>query len=344
MRRELVAVAVVVEPQVVLVACPEVDDLGVREERDVHRVVGMVVAQEDVGHRLRADPQRGQRVEDEAAPGDHPGIGHDDRVAVADEADAAADPVAGVAGVEDVDAGHGAMVRGRGLARWAAARRELRRVHAPMPPESTERRSSLVVVGLVDDRLRDPAGRDAGPVPDLRRGEVHRDRAQRPGRDSGRGPCSARSSSPILPPGRRRSSLPRGRFGSRRAELGPGPRTRSPRSCSSRSRDSSAGGSARSSARSPSSALVAFTYLHDLTRTARLDVPVAALVLLYLVVGLEAVRRGSVRWSIAAGLCFAVAFLVKEVALPFAPVPHPGRAAPRPAAAPASPGPVAGCC
>ena len=66
---------------------------------------------------------------------------------------------------------------------------------------------------------------------------------------------------------------------------------------------------------------VAVTYLHDLTRTARLDVPAAALILLYLVVGLEAVRRGSVRWSIAAGICFALAFLTKEIALPFAPVP-----------------------
>jgi hypothetical protein len=66
---------------------------------------------------------------------------------------------------------------------------------------------------------------------------------------------------------------------------------------------------------------VGVTYFHDLTRTARLDVPAAALVLLYLVVGLEAVRRGSIRWSIAAGICFAVGFLVKEIALPFAPIP-----------------------
>ena len=43
-RGEVVAVAVVVEPQVVAVAGPEVDDLGIREERDVHRVVGVVVA------------------------------------------------------------------------------------------------------------------------------------------------------------------------------------------------------------------------------------------------------------------------------------------------------------
>ncbi len=68
-------------------------------------------------------------------------------------------------------------------------------------------------------------------------------------------------------------------------------------------------------------AYLAVTYLHDLTRTARLDVPAAALLLLYLLVGHGAVRRGSVRWSVAAGACFAVAFLVKEIALPLAPVP-----------------------
>jgi 4-amino-4-deoxy-L-arabinose transferase-like glycosyltransferase len=66
---------------------------------------------------------------------------------------------------------------------------------------------------------------------------------------------------------------------------------------------------------------VAVPYLHDLTRTARLDVPTAALVLLYLVVGIHAVRRGSLRWGLAAGAVFAVAFLIKETILPFAPVP-----------------------
>lgn len=67
--------------------------------------------------------------------------------------------------------------------------------------------------------------------------------------------------------------------------------------------------------------ILAIWYLHDLSRTARLDVPAAALALLYLVVGFEAVRRGSTRWAIAAGAIFATAFLVKEVALPFAPIP-----------------------
>jgi hypothetical protein len=66
---------------------------------------------------------------------------------------------------------------------------------------------------------------------------------------------------------------------------------------------------------------LAVPYLHDLTRTARLDVPAAALALAYLVVGIDAVRRGSVRRGAVAGAIFAVAFLVKEIALPFAPVP-----------------------
>ena len=57
-----------------------------------------------------ATPRAGQRVEDERAPGDHARVDHDQRVAVADEHDAAADAVVGVAGVEEVDAGHGAML------------------------------------------------------------------------------------------------------------------------------------------------------------------------------------------------------------------------------------------
>ncbi|HET9613481.1 MAG TPA: hypothetical protein VFP22_01610, partial [Candidatus Limnocylindrales bacterium] len=67
--------------------------------------------------------------------------------------------------------------------------------------------------------------------------------------------------------------------------------------------------------------LVGMLYLHDQTRTARLDVPAAALGLAYVIVGLEAVRRGSTTWGIAAGAIFAIGFLVKEVDLPLAPVP-----------------------
>lgn len=68
-------------------------------------------------------------------------------------------------------------------------------------------------------------------------------------------------------------------------------------------------------------ALLATNYLHELTRTARLDVPAATLAVAYLALGLVAVRRGSVPLSIVAGLLFALAFLVKEIVLPLAPVP-----------------------
>ena len=68
-------------------------------------------------------------------------------------------------------------------------------------------------------------------------------------------------------------------------------------------------------------ALLATTYIHELTRTSRLDIPSATLAIAYLALGLVAVRRGSTRYSIAAGLLFGVAFLVKEIALPLAPVP-----------------------
>lgn len=68
-------------------------------------------------------------------------------------------------------------------------------------------------------------------------------------------------------------------------------------------------------------AYLATPYLQDLTRTARLDVPIAFLVLAYLAVGMDAVRRDSIPRAIAAGVLVAIAFLVKEIALPVAPVP-----------------------
>ena len=111
--RESVAVTVVVEPLVADVAGPEVDDLGLREEGDVDRVVGMVVRQEHVADRLGRDPEGGERVEDQRPPGDHPGIDHDPGVAVEDQDDAAGDPIAGIAGVEQVDGGHRLMISPR---------------------------------------------------------------------------------------------------------------------------------------------------------------------------------------------------------------------------------------
>lgn len=68
-------------------------------------------------------------------------------------------------------------------------------------------------------------------------------------------------------------------------------------------------------------ALLSTTFFQELTRTARLDVPSAALAIGYLALGLVAVRRGSTPLAIAAGLLFGLAFLVKEIALPLAPIP-----------------------
>ena len=67
--------------------------------------------------------------------------------------------------------------------------------------------------------------------------------------------------------------------------------------------------------------LLALIYLHDLTRTSRLDVPAATLTLLYLYVAFIAFRRGSLRLGLVAGAVFAAGFLVKEIDLPFAPAP-----------------------
>ena len=93
-RGEVVAVAVVVEPQVVAVARPEVDDLGVREQRDVDRVVRVVVAQEDVGHGL-GRRRRGRPAGRGSASAGRPSrVDDDQRVAVADQDDAAADAIA----------------------------------------------------------------------------------------------------------------------------------------------------------------------------------------------------------------------------------------------------------
>lgn len=61
--------------------------------------------------------------------------------------------------------------------------------------------------------------------------------------------------------------------------------------------------------------LAGWVGLLGLTRTARLDVPEAALGLAYLAVASSAVRTGLVRRGILAGALFAWAFLVKEAAL-----------------------------
>ena len=105
-RTERIAVAVMVEPQVVLVTGPEVDHLGVWKQPDVDCVVGMVVTEKDVGHRFGCHAEGSQRIEDQRAPGHHPGVGNDERVAVADEGDAAADALGRVAGMEKMHGCH----------------------------------------------------------------------------------------------------------------------------------------------------------------------------------------------------------------------------------------------
>ena len=67
--------------------------------------------------------------------------------------------------------------------------------------------------------------------------------------------------------------------------------------------------------------ILAYPFFIDLAGWMGLDLPAAALTMLYLGLGIAAVRRGSFSLGFAAGLVFAGAFLVKELALPFAPVP-----------------------
>ncbi len=67
--------------------------------------------------------------------------------------------------------------------------------------------------------------------------------------------------------------------------------------------------------------LLTIPYFTALGRTHGLDMPAAALSLGYVVLGDLALRRSSIRLAAVAGLVFGMAFLTKEIALPFAPVP-----------------------
>ena len=68
-------------------------------------------------------------------------------------------------------------------------------------------------------------------------------------------------------------------------------------------------------------AMVGVVYLHDLTRTARLDVPGAFVSVIAVLVGLAAMRRVSARRAVASGALFALAFLIKETSLVYIAVP-----------------------
>ena len=68
-------------------------------------------------------------------------------------------------------------------------------------------------------------------------------------------------------------------------------------------------------------AMLGVTYLSDLSRTARLDVPGATITVLAVLVGTWSMRRDSVRGALVAGALFAFAFLVKETSVVFLAVP-----------------------
>jgi 4-amino-4-deoxy-L-arabinose transferase-like glycosyltransferase len=68
-------------------------------------------------------------------------------------------------------------------------------------------------------------------------------------------------------------------------------------------------------------AMLGVTYLSDLSRTARLDVPGATVTVLAVLVGTWAMRRDSIGRALAAGALFALAFLVKETSLVYLAVP-----------------------
>ena len=68
-------------------------------------------------------------------------------------------------------------------------------------------------------------------------------------------------------------------------------------------------------------AMLGVTYLSDLSRTARLDVPGAAITVLAVLVGTWAMRRDSVGRALVTGALFALAFLVKETSLVFLALP-----------------------
>ncbi len=111
MRAGAVSVALVVEPHDSPVACPEIHDLGIREQRNVQRVVWMVVGQKHVGHGLGFHAELGERRQDCLAVRDHARIDDEARTCVEDEADGRSDSHVGdEPGVEQVEAGADAQL------------------------------------------------------------------------------------------------------------------------------------------------------------------------------------------------------------------------------------------
>jgi hypothetical protein len=102
----LMAVALVVQPLVATVSSPEVDHLGVREQRGVHGVIRVVVSQDHVRDRISVDPVLLQGTDDQVTARDHARVDDDGRRGVQDERDGAGHAVvADVASMQDVDLG-----------------------------------------------------------------------------------------------------------------------------------------------------------------------------------------------------------------------------------------------
>ncbi len=113
-----VPVAGMIQPLVAAVASPEVHQLRVREERDVDRVIGVVMGDDDVRHLLRRHAQRPQWGQDEVAHSDHSWIDHDHRRTVEHRTDRPGNSVvADVADVQEMESSRHA----RSLARAGQA-------------------------------------------------------------------------------------------------------------------------------------------------------------------------------------------------------------------------------
>ena len=92
---------VVIDPLVIDVGGLEVVHPRRWEQRDVHRVIGMVVADHDVGHVTDAHAQRRERIQDLGPRRHHAGIDDDYRLARAHQAYGAGDAITDVADGEE---------------------------------------------------------------------------------------------------------------------------------------------------------------------------------------------------------------------------------------------------
>jgi hypothetical protein len=101
-----------------LVDRPDVVDAGVLEQRDVHGVVGVVVAQDHVGDPVGLQAECPEGIQDRRPVRDHSRVHDRNQVPVTDAPDGAGDLVGGVAGEEHV---HGRHKRSLPVAKFLAA-------------------------------------------------------------------------------------------------------------------------------------------------------------------------------------------------------------------------------